>query len=129
MGVHKRSEPYQKKKEVWKKAMLELFLKHYPQAEQYIDFLDVGTGLSNNFYLGNYRGACYGLSHSPERLSAPQLVPKTPIKNFYITGQDITMSSVVGATSSGYVTAHAVCPKVRFRTLPMMVYRWYTHKP
>jgi all-trans-retinol 13,14-reductase len=47
------------------------------------------------------------------------LQPRTPIKNFYLTGQDIISAGVGGALFSGVVTASAMQGK----NLVKMVYK------
>jgi all-trans-retinol 13,14-reductase len=38
-------------------------------------------------------------------------VPRTPIKNFYLTGQDIVTAGVAGALFSGMLTSMAITGK------------------
>jgi all-trans-retinol 13,14-reductase len=54
------------------------------------------------------RGEIYGLEHSPERFRTLFLRPKTRLKNFYLTGQDIVSVGVGGAVFSGLITAVSV---------------------
>ena len=59
--------------------------------------------------IGNYKeGEIYGIDHTPERFKQKFLEPRTPIKNFYLTGQDIVSAGVGGAIFSGVVTASAM---------------------
>ena len=39
---------------------------------------------------------------------ATNLVPRTPTKNLYLTGQDITTLGITGALMSSIVTAHSI---------------------
>ena len=68
----------------------------------------------------NYKeGEIYGIDHTPQRFRQKFLQPRTPIKNFYLTGQDIISAGVGGALFSGVVTASAMEGK----NLVKMVYR------
>ena len=42
--------------------------KRFPQLREKLRFMDVGTGLSTNYYLGALHGESYGLTASAERL-------------------------------------------------------------
>ena len=42
-------------------------LKHYPQLENNIDKVIIGTPLTNSHYLNTEYGECYGLEHTPDR--------------------------------------------------------------
>ena len=68
----------------------------------------------------NYKeGEIYGIDHTPQRFRQKFLKPRTPIKNFYLTGQDIISAGVGGALFSGAVTASAMQGK----NLVKMVYK------
>jgi len=45
------------------------------------------------------------LSATPERFQVRSLRPRTPIRNLYLTGQDIVTPGVAGATYGGVITA------------------------
>ena len=60
----------------------------------------------------NYeQGELYGIDHDSERYHQRFLQPKTPIKNFYLTGQDIVSAGVAGALFAGFLTASAITRK------------------
>ena len=55
-----------------------------------IAFVDAGTPVTNNHYIGAPRGEIYGADHGIERFSAKlnaTIRPQTPLKNLYLTGQ------------------------------------------
>ena len=57
----------------------------------------------------NYeKGEIYGLDHTPKRFRQRFLQPRTPIKNFYLTGQDIVTAGVAGALFSGILTSSVI---------------------
>ena len=68
----------------------------------------VGTPLTTNHFLGTDEGECYGRSATPARWLAPELSPYTPLRNFYLTGQDITTLGLTGAIAAGYLTANVL---------------------
>jgi all-trans-retinol 13,14-reductase len=86
----KKNIEYQNFKQLSKEKMMEQgFRQVFPKLEQYITYTEVGTPLSTKHYLGKGRGECYGRAAMPKHWSDPALVPHTPLKNYYLTGQDI----------------------------------------
>ena len=81
----------------------------YPKTKGKITHYEVGTPLTNQFYLGCLEGEGYGLDTTDYRYSvAHELRPETPIKNLYLTGQDICTLGFTGALMGGILTAHSI---------------------
>jgi len=101
--VHARGKGYEKLKERWEKRLLEELYNMYPKCRGHVAFKDLGTPLSNNYYLGVREGEVYGLSHSVERFwdYSDDLSPATDIAGLYISGQDILSAGIAGALSGG----------------------------
>eukprot|EP00584_Thalassiosira_punctigera_P005922 CAMPEP_0172541900 /NCGR_PEP_ID=MMETSP1067-20121228/12622_1 /TAXON_ID=265564 ORGANISM="Thalassiosira punctigera, Strain Tpunct2005C2" /NCGR_SAMPLE_ID=MMETSP1067 /ASSEMBLY_ACC=CAM_ASM_000444 /LENGTH=581 /DNA_ID=CAMNT_0013328027 /DNA_START=70 /DNA_END=1815 /DNA_ORIENTATION=- len=109
--VKHRSEEYVAMKEKWQELFLKVLLDKFPELEEKIDFVDCGTALTNDFYLGTHRGAVYGLAHTPKRFAQHWLRAKTPVKNLYLTGQDVACCGINGALAGAYVCAYAMEPR------------------
>ena len=66
--------------------------RNFPQAKNHIEKIYFGSPLTAKHYLGSANGESYGLSHTVDRYCdfeiSRTLAPKTPIQNFYLTGQD-----------------------------------------
>jgi len=107
---HRRKE-YTEMKEKWTEIFMDGLLRHFPELSGKVDFIDFGSALTNDFYLGTHRGAVYGLAHTPERFQQHWLQCQTPIKNLLLTGQDICSCGICGALVGGYLCAY----KVSFR--------------
>ena len=91
-----------------KNRILEIVCQHVPQIKNKIDFIEISTPLTNRD-LANYpKGELYGLDHTPERFKTQWLRPQTEIKNFYLTGQDVTTLGLTGAMMAGVLTANVV---------------------
>jgi all-trans-retinol 13,14-reductase len=75
------------------------------------------TRLSTRHFMNYQRGESYGLSGAPERFRLRCLTPRTPVRNLYLTGQDIVSLGVTGALLSGVVTASAVLRRNLIATL------------
>lgn len=100
---------YQKFKADAREAMMQQgFREIFPDLERYIVHTSVGTPLSTNNFLSTEEGECYGRSATPTRWLCPDLSPYTPMKNFYLTGQDVVTLGLTGGIAAGYMTANVV---------------------
>ncbi len=101
---NERGEDYLAKKEALSQQLLEKLYQQQPQLKDKLDFYELSTPLSTEFYQLNQQGEIYGLEHFVERFEKPFLHPQTPIKNFYMTGSDILTAGVGGALMGGVMT-------------------------
>lgn len=100
-----RGEAYEAYKEQFSKRLLQVLYNQFPQLEGKIDYYELSTPLSTKHFVNYEKGEIYGLDHSPARFRMSELRPKTPIKNLYLTGQDIVTVGIGGALMSGMLTA------------------------
>ncbi|KAG9414992.1 hypothetical protein AC1031_008414 [Aphanomyces cochlioides] len=112
--VKHRGAEYEAMKEAWKERMLDAFLKEFPKISRgSIEVAELGTALTNDYYLGTHRGAIYGLGHTPARYASDVVNPRTPIAKLFLSGQDALNFGIVAATYSGFMTAAIVEPRVQ----------------
>jgi all-trans-retinol 13,14-reductase len=97
----KRGEDYDAFKERLAARMLEPLYEHLPQLRGRIDYHEVSTPLSTEWFAGYGRGELYGLDHSPERFRTAGLGPRTRLRGLWLTGQDTMSCGVVGAMMGG----------------------------
>ena len=115
--VMKRGEDYEEIKNRIGKRIWEQTCKFFPQVRDRVDFFDVGSPLSNKYYIAAPRGEIYGIDHHVDRFSpraAVKLRPDTSIPGLYLTGQDILSCGFAGAMFSGMITASAVLKRNLF---------------
>ena len=72
---------------------------------------ELSTPLTTQHFVNYEKGEIYGIDHAPDRFELPFLRPRTPLKNFWLTGQDIVTAGVGAALFSGVITAAAVTRK------------------
>ena len=101
----KRGEEYDALKEKWSQRLLEKLYEHFPQVRGKIDYYELSTPLSTDFFCWYEKGEIYGLDHDPSRFEQKWLKPKTSIDGLYLTGQDVISCGVVGAMIGGLATA------------------------
>ena len=107
----KRGYEYEAFKEKISKRLLDVLYKHQPQLKGKVDHYELSTPLSTKHFVNYDKGEIYGLDHTPQRYHQRFLQPRTPVKNFYLTGQDIVTAGVAAALFSGVLTASAMTGK------------------
>ena len=104
----KRGDEYDVLKEKLAQRLLEHLYKYEPQLRGKIDLYELSTPITTKHFCNYINGEIYGLDHPPERFTKEFLKPKTPIKNLFLTGQDIVTVGIGGALMSGVLTASAI---------------------
>jgi hypothetical protein len=120
----KRGREYDAIKSGIEKRLLDVFYGLFPQCRGHVVYTDLGTPLSNDFYIGAHRGSSYGISHKALRfhLTEPgQLSAHTDIKGLYLTGQDIVSAGVAGALAGGAMTAFAISPQSLWNDIGLLL--------
>ena len=107
----RRGEAYEALKAKFEAGMLARLYAMHPETEGHVVWSEVSTPLSTAHFSGYPSGEIYGLEHTPERFQQQWLRPRTPIKNLYLTGQDICSAGVAGALFSGLLTSSAMLGK------------------
>lgn len=107
----KRGDTYEATKEKITQRLLDELYKQLPHLKGKVSYYELSTPLTTQHFVNYEEGEIYGLDHSPSRYRQQFLKPKTPIKNFYLTGQDIVTAGVGGALFSGVLTATAITGK------------------
>jgi all-trans-retinol 13,14-reductase len=100
----KRGEEYDNLKKELSDRLLECLFKEMPQLREHVDYFELSTPLSTQFFSNYDRGEIYGLDHDTKRFNFPWGKPTTPIKNLYLTGQDVVSGGVGGALAGGAIT-------------------------
>ena len=106
----KRNLDYKDLKETMGQRMLnEGLYKYYPKTKGKVTHYEMGTPLTNQFYLGCLDGEGYGLDSNASRYSEIDMLrPQTSINNLYLTGQDVCTLGFTGALMGGILTSHSI---------------------
>lgn len=99
-----RGDDYEQKKDAVAKYLLERLFERKPQLRDALDYYEISTPLSTQFYQLNERGEIYGLDHYVDRFKQSCLHPQMPIKNFYMTGADVMTAGVGGGLMGGVMS-------------------------
>ena len=109
--VMHRGEDYQGLKMSVGRQAWNQVLEIFPDLEGHEEYFDVGTSLSNQYYLGSYSGEVYGIDHHVGRFSLDamsKLRPQTPLRGLFLTGQDVMVCGFTGAMYGGVLCASAI---------------------
>lgn len=104
----KRGEDYEQVKQELTDRLMEILYKQMPQLKDALDYVELSTPLSTQWFQWNEAGEIYGIEHDVERFRQNWIHPKTEIKNFYLTGSDVVTAGVGGALMGGVMTTMAM---------------------
>ncbi|XP_051988657.1 all-trans-retinol 13,14-reductase-like [Xyrauchen texanus] len=108
--VKNRSADYKELKEMFINSVVEAVTQIFPKIQDRIEFVDAGTPITNQHYIGAPKGEIYGADHGLPRFSVElnaTIRPRTPIKNLFLTGQDLFLCGFAGALT-GALTCGSV---------------------
>jgi len=117
-----RGEDYEALKDSLSRRLLAHLYDKLPQLEGEIDYHELSTPLSTEWFSAYRHGELYGLDHTPERLQQDWLTPKTRIDGLWLTGQDILTCGVTGAMMSGVLTVTAILGMRRASPLMKLIF-------
>ena len=118
----KRGDDYDALKDELGERLMRYVYDKLPQLEGRVDYYEISTPLSTNWFAGYKHGELYGLDHTPERLQLDWLGPRTRIKGLWLTGQDTLTCGVTGAMMSGVLTTMALAGMRRVGPLMKQIY-------
>jgi len=109
--VMHRGDDYEALKTSFSKQMWSQVCKFYPQLEDKVEYMELGSPVTNNYYIRSTKGEIYGLDHNKNRFRpdlATKLRPEIGVPGLYLTGQDVLVCGFSGGMFSGMVTASAM---------------------
>jgi all-trans-retinol 13,14-reductase len=104
----KRGDDYTRLKEDLSRRLIEVLEREVPQVAGKIAYHELSTPLSTRHFGGYPEGEIYGLEHTPARFRERALRPRTGLKGFYLTGQDVCTAGVAGALFGAVLSVSAI---------------------
>jgi all-trans-retinol 13,14-reductase len=123
----RREKSYQEYKKQIQERLLAQLRTHIPKVLELLDYQEMSTPLSTQFFIRSHQGAIYGLEATHQRFINTSLRTRTPIKGLYLSGADITMLGVGGALASGLLTAATIDKTIYPRLLGLPIGRRRLH--
>ena len=118
----KRGEDYDAFKAALGQRLMQHLYAKVPQARGKVDYFEVSTPLSTDWFGGYQHGELYGLAHTPERMQQSWLRPQTRIPGLWLTGQDILTCGVTGAMMAGFLTTMSMVGTRKMAPLMKQIY-------
>ncbi len=118
----KRGDEYAALKEALSQRLLRHLYDKLPQLEGKIDYYELSTPLSTEWFAAYRHGELYGLDHTANRLQQDWLTPRTRIPGLWLTGQDILTCGVTGAMMAGLLTVTAMAGPRKIGPLMKRIY-------
>ncbi|GBF43363.1 phytoene dehydrogenase-like protein [Leptospira ellinghausenii] len=104
----KRGEDYNELKGTITEGMLAFLEERFPGFRDLIEFTELSTPITTEYFTGHKEGSIYGLSCTPERFRQEWLGVRTTVKNLYLTGADACSPGVAGALMGGVAASSVV---------------------
>jgi phytoene dehydrogenase-like protein len=103
-----KSEVYLSMKKRILEKMLNGLEKVLPGVRNHIVHVELGTPITNEFYINVTRGNAYGTEKTFNQIGAFAFRAKSEIENLYLCGASILAHGVAGAANSGVKTASII---------------------
>lgn len=100
-----RSDEYLRFKDQLMEKMLRTLEHVLPGIRKKIVHCELGTPLTNTFYVEATRGNCYGTEKILQQIGPFGYQAQSPIQNLFLCGASTVGHGVMGATNSGLATA------------------------
>lgn len=102
-----RGEDYETFKKEKAEILIDMVQEKFPGLRDAIESYYVATPLSYRDYIGNDDGSMYGIVKDYRNPLKTFISPRTKVPNLYLTGQNLNLHGILGATMSGLVTCIA----------------------
>lgn len=106
----KRGDTYDAFKAKLADRLLAQFLRHMPELEPMIDYVEMSTPLSTDNFCRPMAGSIYGLEPTPDRFRCNALRPRSPVPGLFFAGSEVATVGVIGAMMGGVLAALAAEP-------------------
>ena len=82
--------------------------RHVPAVRGHVVHAEISTPLSTRHFSNYQAGEAYGLNATPARFRLGSLSARTPVRNLFLTGQDVALLGVTGALFGGVTAVSAI---------------------
>jgi phytoene dehydrogenase-like protein len=101
----RRSPDYESAKRRIAQALIDIVEQHYAGFRDLVEYSELGTPLTFEYFTGAPSGRIYDYAGTPNRYRTKWLGVSTPVRNLYLTGTDAASLGIMGALMGGVLTA------------------------
>jgi len=106
-AAENRGADYEEFKRLKAELLLDCVEEKFPGLRSRIEKYYTSTPLSFRDYIGNNDGSIYGITKDFRNPLNTFISPRTKLPNLFLTGQNLNLHGILGATMSGLVTCTA----------------------
>ncbi len=103
-GIENRGASYLEMKQDKAELLIQMVEKTYPEIRLCIEEIYTSSPLTLRDYTGVRQGAMYGVLTDSRNPYDSQIMPKTRVKNLFLTGQNVNMHGVLGVSVAALLT-------------------------
>jgi all-trans-retinol 13,14-reductase len=103
-----RGPEYEGLKQQLAMRLREELVRQIPSVAGEIEHAELSTPVTTRHFMNYGNGEIYGIAATPARYQMRSLAARTPIRNLYLTGQDVASLGVAGALFGGVISASAI---------------------
>lgn len=104
-------------KEALAGALVDFVSDRLPLLKDSIDRIFVSTPSTWERYTGTPGGSAYGVMKDWQREMTTVISPRTPLENFFLTGQNLSLHGVLGTTKTAFRTVEALYETMKNRKI------------
>ena len=103
-SIGQRGIGYEEMKKQKAEQLIQALEKQFPDIRNSIEAIYTSSPLTYRDYTGVRRGAMYGVLTDSRNPYDSQIMPKTRVRNLFLTGQNINMHGVLGVSIAALLT-------------------------
>ena len=94
----RRGDDYEAFKQATAEKLVRMIEPYLPEIKGNIEKIYTSTPLTYRDYTGTHEGSAYGILKDCDHVMTTFLLPRTPVPNLYLTGQNVNFHGILGVT-------------------------------
>jgi phytoene dehydrogenase-like protein/NAD(P)H-flavin reductase len=119
-----RDAEYYELKDAITSGLLKLVEKHIPGLMRLVTYKELSTPLTIEYFTSRSHGEFNGIPATPKRYKTKVLRVRTPVRNLFLSGSDVSSIGIAGAMWGGVAAASVAVGRLGLFRLVGAAYRW-----
>ena len=94
----RRGDDYEAFKQATAEKLIQMVEPYLPEIKGNVERYYTSTPLTYRDYTGTHKGSAYGILKDCDHVMSTFLLPRTPIPNLFLTGQNVNFHGILGVT-------------------------------